>query len=207
MVQKVEINGEEVDVYTAQERQADIDAAVAAKDGEYQPKITELETELGTVRTKLGERTSEIREFRKLSDEQVGKLSESEQVIYQNQLTIAERDATIAATSKAAHEAAVVAAIRATVGTDQKLFDEAFKMYGLVNLEDASPEQMKIRVAAAIGALGQTSPDLLAAAGFSSGSFEPKKQEQQSDSFADSEAGKAAAAELGLIVEPPEQKK
>lgn len=209
MVHKVEIDGVETEVYTAAERQADIDAAKAATEGEWKPKMDAVTTDLTEARKALGERTTEFAQFRKLNTEQVAQLAEKDRIIYQNQLSINEEREKFAATAKTAHEAAITSVIKTKVGSDEKLAAEARKMYDLVGLEDLTPEQIAIRADAAIGALARTQPDLLAAAGLGSGgNFEPPRQGDETTSFADTPAGKQLANELGIQTEyTPEQKK
>lgn len=207
MSQKVEINGEEVEVFTAAEVQERETTVRTAVEGEWKPKVDTLESDLKGAKTALATRANEFAQFRKLSDEQVAKLGDAERTIYENQLSLAEKDEKIAESDKRVYEGNVTSAIRAKVGNDQKLFDKVRDMYKIINLEDLTPEQIATRVNAAVGAIGQTEPDLLAAAGFSmGGGFEPPKaKEEGQKSYADTEEGKAAAAALGIILEAPKQ--
>lgn len=175
-MQEVEINGEKVQVYTAAERQADIDTAKAQVESEWKPKFETAEQEKVRLAGILETRTKEFgtaREgFRRLSDEQVGKLDEKDRIIYQNQLDIATERETNAKTNKSIHDAAVDVAIRARTGSNEEIFKKVKGMYGLINLEDLTPEQITTRVNAAVGAIGTTERDLLASAGFGGGGFE-----------------------------------
>lgn len=207
MSQKIEINGVDTEVFTEEEVMARETAARTAVEGEYKPKLEEATTKLTAAEQAAAARAAEFGQFRRLSDEQVKQLSEKDTIIYRNQELLAEEQKKNLDSATTIKKASIDAAIRAAVGTDQKIFDEAKKMYDLIGIEDNSPEGVATRVKAAIGALGTTAPDLLAAAGFSSGSFEPPKQAQQGEeSFADSERGKQGASELGIIIEAPKQK-
>lgn len=203
MTHKVEIEGAEVELYTLEEVTQRETAAAAAKEGEFVPKLTQAQQELEGAKKALGERAGEFQQFRKLSDEQVAALSVAQRTIYENGLVIAQQQEEIATRDKAAHENAVNTAIRAKVGNNETVFTKAKEMYALINLDDKTPEGIAARVAATIGALGTTQPDLLATAGFAGGGFAPPVEVKQSESFADTDAGKAAAAEFGLTVEPP----
>lgn len=203
---KIEHEGAEIEVYTADEVAARETAARTAVEGEFKPKLTDAETKLADANKRLSERAGEFAQFRKLNEEQVAKLSVAERTIYENQVAMQQKDEQIAANNKKVYESAVVAAIKGKIGADQALFDKVKGMYDLINLDDATPEGIAARVNAALGAIGGTQPDLLAAAGVSFGSHEPPKpKEQEKATFADSEAGKAGAAELGIMVEAPKK--
>lgn len=199
----MELNGEEVEVYTAAEVTERETAAKKAVTDEFTPKLTAAEAETKRLEGVLEVRSGEIRGIKKLSDDAVSKLTAAERVIYENGLELAKANEKNAEIAKASHESAVIAAIRTKTGTDQKLFDETKKMYEILGLDDGTPEGINARAAAALGALGGTQPDLLAAAGFVGGNYAPPVQKEGDKSFADSEAGKAGAAELGLMTEAP----
>lgn len=204
-MQTVEINGEQVEVYTAAEvaeRETTIRTTV---EGEYKPKLTAAETEKARLEGLLEVRAGEIKGIKKLSDEAVSKLSAAERVIYENGLELAAANEKNTLAAAEAKKQTIATVLRTKVGNDAKLLEEATKMYGLVGLDDATPEQIAVRADAAIGALARTQPDILAAAGFSSvGDFRPPvQQDNGAKSYADSPEGKAAAARLGGITEIP----
>lgn len=200
-MQKVEINGEPVDVYTAAERDADIAAAKKEVTDSFNPKLTEAEKEKTRLEELLAIRSGEIKGIRKLSDDAVSKLTAAERVIYENGIEIAEANKRADDSKKAAHESAIISTIRTKVGNDEKLYTEAKKMYDILGLTDNTPDEMNVRVDAAIGALGRTQPDLLAAAGMGGGRFEPPVREAGAKSYAETEQGKQGAAELGIQLE------
>lgn len=212
MSQKIEIDGVETEVYTTEEVQAREAATRTTVEGEFAPKLQE-QVDLRTAAEKRAdEKATQLSQqrttFEKLSEEQLTKLSDAERIIYNNQKLMAESSEREIASAKTAKENAISAAIRAKVGTDQKLFDKTKDMYSLLGLDDSSPEAIATRVTAALGALGSTEPDLLASAGFMGGSFAPPVQVKKAGepTFADSEEGKAGAAELGIILEAPKAK-
>lgn len=209
MSQKVEINGEEVEVYTAAERDAAVAEARTTVEGEWKPKLTTAEQEIVRVNGLLEQRAKEFAGardgFQKLSDDQKSKLTAAELTIYHNQELLAERDKTITENNQRTKDSSIDAAIRARVGADQTLFTKVKEMYGIINLEDLTPEQVAIRVNASLGAIGQTSPDLLATAGFGGGNFEPPRRDTGKESFADTERGREIAATLGIIIEVPKK--
>lgn len=209
-MQTVEINGEQVEVYTVAEHTAAVDAAKAAVEGEWKPKVDGLNVKLTDAEKAAAKRAAEFGaargEFNRLSEEQQAKMSATELTLYKNQELLAEKDKQLGESAKVAKENAVAAAIRAKVGTDQKLFEETLKMYGMIGLDDATSEGITARATAALGALGSTQPDLLATAGFANGAYlPPTPPGPASNSFADSDAGKAMAKELGLMTEAPKQ--
>lgn len=209
MSHKLEIEGQEVDVFTTEEVAAREAAARAAVEGEWKPKYETAEQERVRTQGILEARTKEFGQaregFKRLSDEQYAKLEEKDKIIYDNQLTIHSNNEKIAESDKKTKESAIDSAIRVKVGGDATLFAKVKDMYALVNLEDVTPEQMQIRVNAALGAVGTTSPDLLAAAGFGGGSFEPPRRDEGSTSFADTERGKDLAKSLGILIEEPKK--
>ena len=197
----------EIEVFTTEEVAAARTAASAETEAKFKPQLEELGGKLTDAEKRAAERATEFGQLRKLSDEQVSKLSVAERTIYDNQIEIQkERDKNKEA-DKAAYDSNVAAAIRAKVGTDQKLFDKVKGMYDIVGLEDNTAGGIARRVTAALGALGSTEPDLLASAGFTvGGSFEPPKaKDKAQETFADTEKGKAGAAELGLITSAPKK--
>lgn len=203
-MQKVEIDGVEVEVYTATEHTAAVDAAKAAVQAEYDPKLSAAENEKIRLEGLLEVRAGEIKGIKRLSDEAVAKLSVAERVNYDNTIKIAEQQEKSEKDAAEAKKNTITTVIKAKVGNDVKLLEEATKMYGLVGLDDTTPEQIAIRVDAAIGALARTQPNLLATAGFSSvGDFRPPVQDDTQKSYADTPEGKEAAKKFGLITELP----
>lgn len=208
MTMKIENDkGEEIEVYTADEVQAREAAARTAVEGEYKPKLEDLTGKLTKAEQSAAQRAVEFGQFRKLSEDQVKALSEKDAIIYANQLKFQEMAEADVAAKKLAAETTRDAVIRAKVGTDQKLFDKVKDMYSLIGIEANTTQEIERKVLATLGALGQTEPDLVATiSGFNVGSFEPPKQKTDQDkSFADTDAGKAAAKELGLTLEAPKK--
>lgn len=207
MSQKITIGDQEVEVFTAEEHMA----ALAGVRGEFEPKLTKAEQERERLSGLLDARGRELSgqeaKFKRLSDEQVAKLDEKDLIIYNNQLFMADQNKKIADADTKAYENAVDAAIRARVGTDANLFTKVKEMYGLINLEDVTQEQVATKVAAAFGAIGVTAPDLLASAGFSGGGFAPPTRETGGETFADSERGKDLAKFLGIGLTEEEVKR
>lgn len=200
----VEIEGVETEVFTAADVAARETAIRETVTGEFTPKLTQAEKDLGEARKALGERAGEFATFRKLSDEQVAALSVAQRTIYENGLVIADQQAKIEGQAKTAHETAVTALIKSKAGSDATLTEKLTDMYKIINIDDSTPDGREARANAALGAIGGTQPDLLAAAGLSfGGGFTPPVKQKEEKSYADSDAGKAGAAEFGLITEEP----
>lgn len=200
--------GVEVEVFTADEVKTQVTAAETAKENEYKPKLTAAEAETQRLDGLLKARGEEFKQFRKLSDEQVSKLSIAEKTIYDNGLLLQEERDKNAARDKESHDNLVLATIKGKVGTDEKLITKVKDMYALIGIEARTPEEIERKTAMVLGAISTTEPDLLAGvAGFSGGSFEPpkKKTQKEGESFADTDAGKAFGAELGLTLEVPKK--
>lgn len=208
MSKQVEIDGEQVEVYTAEEHNAAVAAAKTAAEGEWKPKVEDLTGKLTAAEQASAKRALEFGQFRKLSEDQVKALSEKDAIIYANQLKFEEIAQADIAAKKTAAENARDAAIRAKIGTDETLFGKVKDMYNLIGIEATTPEQIERKVLATLGAIGTTEPNLVATvAGFSSGSYIPPSANENKDdkSFADTERGKKAAAELGLQIEVPKK--
>lgn len=201
----------EIEVFTTDELAAKVAEATAAAEGVWKPKLGELETKLTEAQQRVADRAVQMGQFRKLSDEQKAKLDETQRLLYDNmELLDAERTKNAGADKKA-YDTAVASAIRGIVGKNDVLFGKVKDMYDVIQLEDVTPEQVAVRAKAAFGALGMSSPDLLASAGFrTDGAFEPpseKKDPNAKESFADTPEGKAAAAALGLKIDLTDDEK
>lgn len=197
--------GKEVEAFLPDEVTVKVAEAVTAKEAEFTPKIKNLEEELGGAKRALGERANQFAEFRKLNGETVAKLSDAERVIYENGLKLKEESDKRAEVEKKARESQIESAIRAKAGTDEKLFTKMKDMWGVIGIEAVTPEQIEQKTKMILGAISTTEPDLLASvAGFSNGSFAPPvdpNQKKSDGSFADTDKGKAIAADLGLTLE------
>ena len=194
-------DGTEVEVYTADEMNAQRDEAIKAKEEEFGGKLKLTETERDEARKALGERTSEFQQFRKLNEEQKAKLTIAEQTIYRNQELAEENRIKQEESTKKNHENIIESTIRAKAGNDEKLFAKLKDTYSLIGIDDSTVEGINARLNMAIGALTTTAPDMLAnIGGFSNGSFVPKIHQEQEKNYADTEAGQAVANELGLKI-------
>lgn len=196
----------EIEVYSADEVKTQTEAAVKAKETEFGTIKTDLETKLGDATKALSERTGEFKQFRKLNDDVVAKLSTAERTIYENGLLLQKANDDRAESDKKFQEKTIDSIIRAKVGTDEKLFGKVKEMYAVIGIQAVTPEEIERKTLAAIGALGTTSPDLVASVLGINGSYKPPEVKKTDDSFANTDKGKAGAAELGLILEPPVKK-
>lgn len=200
-------NNEEIEVFTAEEVQVKSAEAVAAKEVEFGTVKTKLESDLSDATKALNERAGEFKQFRKLSDEMVSKLSIAEKTIYENGLLLQEEREKTIASDKVRLDSQVTTALRAKAGTDEKLFTKLKGMWDVIGIQATTPEEIERKTLMVLGAIGTTEPDLLAGvAGFSGGSYVPPTQKSSDDkSFADTDAGKAGASMLGLITEVPKK--
>lgn len=204
-------DNQEIEVYTAAERDAFTAEEVKKKEEEFAGKskaeIAVIVAERDEARKALGERAGEFKQFRKLNDEALAKLSVAERTIYENGLLLQEEREKNKTAEKARIDAQVETALRGKAGTDEKLFGKMKEMYEVIAIEATTPEEIDRKTMMVLGALGTTQPDLVASvAGFSSGAFEPPKPKSDDDkSFADTDAGKAAANSLGLLTEAPKK--
>jgi hypothetical protein len=195
--------GELIEVFTAEELNGKIAESVSAKESEYAPKLSELEklnSELSDAKKALGDRASEFRQFRKLSDEAVSKLSLAEKTIYENGVILHEEREKRSDLEKKLYDGQVDSIIRTKVGSDEKLFTKMKEMWGVVNVEAQTPEQIEYKAKMILGAIGTTEPDLVASLGGFSGGHIPPVAQKEEKGFADTDKGKALANELGLAI-------
>lgn len=199
-------DGNEVEAFTADEHNAGITQAVAAKETEFGTKLTEAEKKLAEKDAALAARASEFGQFRKLNEETLAKLSEAERALYDNQLAAKKAEDERVAREKAAQDAAIDAAIKRKAGENTALQTKMKEMWSVIGVEAITPEQIEQKTAMVLGAIGSTQPDLVASVpGFNGSHLPPQKQQKEGESFADTERGKAAANELGLKIELPKQ--
>ena len=202
MAKLYDADSTEVEAFLPEEVEAKVSEAVKAKETEYATKLKEKEDKIAEQGKALGERANQFATFRKLNDDVVAKLSEAERTIYENGLALSKEQEERKATEKRNQEALVETAIRGKAGTDEKLFAKMKDMWGVINIEAVTPEQIEQKTKMILGAINQTEPDLLASvAGFSNGSYMPPKtgdEKEGEKTFADTEKGKKLADELGL---------
>jgi len=210
MAKLYDSEGAEVEALLPEEVDAKVKEATTAKETEFNATKKTLEEELAGAKKSLSERANQFATFRKLNDETVAKLDESQRTIYENGLALSKINEDRIAAEKVAREASVDIAIRAKAGTDEKLVTKMKDMWVVLGIEANTPEQIENKTKMILGAISQTEPDLLASvAGFSNGSYAPpevpgaKKEDQ---GFGDTEKGKAGAAFLGLKLEPDTKK-
>lgn len=201
-------NGDEIEVYTAEEMKAATEAAIKTKEEEFGKTKIQIEAERDEAKKALGERTTEFGQFRKLKDEAVEKLSVAERTLYENQKYMAEDKEKREKEEKDKIEKQVDATIRSKVGTDEKLFEKVKNLYSTIGIDATTPEEIEKKTLMSMGALNISEPNLLASIGFSGGSFTPPGEKKDDDkSFADTDRGKQGAGELGLKLEPDKEKK
>lgn len=186
---------------------ARVTEAVTAKETEFSGVKTELEGKIAEKDKALGARANEFAQFRKLTDEAYAKLDDVSKQLYENQLAQNTEREKRAEDEKVAHAATVDSFLKTKAGTDEKLFSKMKEMWAIVGIEANNPEQMEQKAKMILGAIGTTEPDLLASiGGLNGGVFAPgqsggDRTVERKESFADTEKGKAGAAELGLPIE------
>lgn len=207
MIKHTNEDGTEIEVFTVEEVQARETAAVTAKEGEWGKTKAQIEQERDEARKALDERTGEFKQFRKLSDDAVAKLSIAEKTIYENGLLLEEERQKNVKSETDRKNTMVEQALRARAGTDDKLFQKLKDTYSVIGIEANTPEEVERKIQMTLGALQTTEPDLVAnVIGFSGGGFLPPSAiNKPEESFADTDRGKAGASELGLMTEPPKK--
>lgn len=200
MAKLYDAEGIEVEAFLPDEVTAKVNEAVTTKETEFTTVKKGLEGELTEAKKALGSRANEFAQFRKLNDDAVAKLSEAERLIYENQLALKEEREKNTVAEKARMDATVDSALRAKAGTDEKLFGKMKDMWSIIGIDAQTPEAIENKTKMILGAISSTEPDLVASvAGFSSGSWTPPEVKKEGEkSYADTEAGKAAANALGL---------
>lgn len=165
---------------------------------------TKLEEELGRLNGIITERAGEFKQFRKLSEDAVAKLSVAEKTIYENGLLLQEEREKREAGEKTARENAVTTIITAKAGKNEKLAAKMKDMWPLLGIEATTPEQLEQKANMILGAISQSEPDLVASvAGFSGGHLPPDNKPKDGQTYADTQAGQALGKDLGLVLETP----
>lgn len=202
-----DVSGEEIEVFTATEVSEREETARTAIRGEYDPKVKTLEEELSGAKTALGERASEFAQFRKLNDEQVGKLTIAERTIYENGLALDAANNARVLAETATRDAQIDGVIKVKSNGNPELAAKMKEMWAVIGLEATTPELIETKATMVLGALSTTVPDLVATANaFNGGTYTPPQPaKKEGESFADTEQGKLAAAELGLTIEAPKK--
>ena len=189
-------DGEEIEVFTATEVQTQI----SAKETEFNTEKATLNGRVTELSQALEDRAGQFKQVRKLSEESVSKLSMAERTIYENGLVLAE-----AIEGKKIAEEKIVTgqvdtAIRSLTGTDDKLFAEMKKMWGIVGIEATDVTSIDSKAKMIVGMLSVSQPDLIAGVqGFSGGGFIPAGERNvQNNSHVSTERLSQGAKELGL---------
>lgn len=213
---KITHDGQEIEVYTAEEvtarETAAQSAARTAAEAEFQPKFDKVNTDLTDARKALGERTGEVKQFRKLNEDQAAKLNETERALYENQLMQHNRDVAAQEAATAIAKAADAAVIKAKANGNADLEKKMTDMWSIVGVSANTAEERENKAKLVIGALSTTEPNLVAQATGFTGSFAPPPRyggggnSGSGTSFADTPAGEAMAKDLGLLTRPPEKK-
>ena len=206
MSKAFDADGNEIEIYTADEHTAAITAEVEKTkkevEGIYTPKLSALETELGGAKKALDDRAGEFKQFRKLNEETINKLSIAEKTIYDNQLHQEEERVARETEAKTRLENSIDASIRATSGADEKLFTKMKDMWKVIGVNAVTPEEIETKKKMVLGAISQTEPNLVASvAGFSGGYKPPVTEKKEGESFADTDQGKGLASLIGLKLE------
>ena len=197
--------GEDVTVFTAEEVTAKETAATTAAEAKLKPDLDKSAAEVTRLETLLKNRAQDFAAFRTLSEEQVAKLDEKDRIIYENQVQIKNGADQRIADVAAAQKVVVTNAIKAKAGDNTKLVERMTEMYDLIGVKAETSEQIEAKVLMTLGAIGTSTPDLVASVnGFVGGSYAPPVVPgSEEKSFADSPQGKAGASELGLTLEAP----
>lgn len=196
----------EIEVYTADEMKAAREESAKAKDAEYAPKLSEADKEKERLTGLLATRAEEFKGFRKLTDESVAKLSVAERTIYENGVALEEERKKRTEIEKKNYEAQVDTVLKAKSNGDEKLFTKMKEVWAVIGIEAITPDQIEKKASMALGSLRASEPDLVASViGAGNGAALPPKAGGGEKSFADSDKGKAAAAELGLALEAPKK--
>lgn len=199
-------DGVEIDVYTAEEVTAREAAAVKVKEDEFGKTKAEIEAERDEAKRLLGERAGEFKNLRRLSDDAITKLSLAERTIYENGLALEKAAKDREDGEVKAREASVKSFLKSKAGDNEKLLTKMEDMWKIIGIDAKTPEEIEHKTNMILGAIGTTEPDLIASvAGFSGGFIPKKEQPKEGESFADTEAGKGFASELGLTLEVPKK--
>lgn len=200
-------DGVEFETYTADEVKSQVEAGVKLKEAEFAPKLTAAEQEKIRLEGLLATRAEEFKGFRKLGEDQVAKLTAAERTIYENGVALEDERKKRADFEKKVYGDQVDATLRTKANGDEKLFAKMKEMWAVIGIEALTPDAISKKADMVLGSLRVSEPDLVASViGITSGNALPPKPAGSGEkSFADTDKGKAAAAELGLTLEIPKK--
>lgn len=194
--------GEDIEVFTAEERDAFVATAVEQKVGETK---VEYETRLKEREEYHAQQGTNAGALRKMNEEQLKELSAKDRIIYDNQVALE-----AANTARATAEGKIVtdrleAQIKLKANGDADVEKKIRDNLQYIAIDPVTPEQVDTKVAMALGVVFQQQPDIMAMAAAHGGTVYPGgvKPEEKKEDFADTERGKAIAAAHGFIVTPP----
>lgn len=196
-------DGDEIEVYTADEVKSQVETAVKTKETEFTTVKTTLEQELTQAKDALGQRAGEFKNFRKLNDDVLAKLDIAQRTIYENGLALENARVARETSDKALREGQIDAALRLKAGSDEKLLTKMKDMWNIIGIDAQTPEAIESKTRMILGAISTTEPDLMASvAGFRGGSWNPPEVQKKDDTTVNpslaTPAGQGFAKDLGL---------
>lgn len=198
MAKLFDAEGNEVEAFTAEERDAHVAAEVEKKVGEtkaeYEARIKEKEEAFELQKGNLGRLVQ-------LTETQKNKLSEAEKAIYENQMRMEEDRKKAEDAIKARWEAEVEKEVKAKSLGNPDLEKKIRDNLALVNIEPTTIEQVQAKVALARGGVFEQTPDLLATVGGFTGGVYPNTPVVEKKSHADTPEGKKAMEAMGMITD------
>ena len=199
--------GEEIEVFTAAERDAHANTLIEAKVGEttkeFEARIKEEDEAYALQRDRVGG-------LIQLTETQKAKLTDNEKVIYANQERVEADRVKVETDTKTHWDNEVEKEIKAKANGNADLEAKMRANLAFINIDARSAEQVAAKVALARGGVFEQNPDLLAVAGGFSGTVYPggQKPTEKKESFADTPKAQQIAGQFpGWDLSDPTKKK
>lgn len=199
--------GEDVEVFTAEERDTYANTIVEQKVGETK---TEYEKRIADREEYYKQQGNNAGQLRRLNEEALTKLSDTERALYDNQIKLEEEQRARTEMENQIIARQIDDEVKKKANGDASVEKKIRDNLQLVNIDARTPEQVVAKVNFAFGAVIQQSPDLLAMAASSGGGGSPFPSGNQppapeKKNYADTPEGKAVADQFGFIIDKPKQ--
>ena len=202
MAKFLDQDGNEVEAFTQEERDAYAATIVEQKVGEtkaeYESRIKDREEFHASQKENFGK-------LRELSEKQLAELNAKDRIIYDNQIALQKANEEREKSEKETLTAKIDAEIKAKSNGNADLEAKIRANLEFINIDARTPEQISAKVALARGGVFEQNPDMLAMVGGYNGTVYPGgvKPTEKKESFADTERGKEIMRQAGMIVELP----
>lgn len=192
--------GTEIEVFTAEERDAYAATQVEQKVGETKSEYETRIKEMGAI---MDEQKVNFTKVRERDKDAVAKMSQLERELYESNIARQKADEEKATAEKQRFDAMVESEIKAKAAGNKDLEDKIRANMAFISIDARTPEQVQAKVALARGGVFEQHPDMLAVAGGYTGSVYPGgvRPDDAKKSYADTPEGQAAMKAAGFLTD------